>query len=341
MKNIKKILFIVSPLLCVLLLFLFFSAFIFYIASPVNSKDVNNIKVFSVENGERLRGVIQRLKKDGLIRSEIYSLAYAKWKHINVKTGIYDFSPSFSTAQILALLAKGGREELIKVTIPEGLTIKKTAAIFEKQNICSCADFVSACKNESIIKDTGLKIGTLEGFLFPDTYLISKKDNAESIVRIMVKNFFSKTISIPNFPQKKEELYNMLKLASIIEREYQMEKEAPIISGVFANRLRIHMPLQSCATVEYIITEIEGKPHPKRLFWDDIQIKNEYNTYIHQGLPPSPIANPGLISINAACNPEKTDYLYFRLVDAKEGRHAFSTNVADHNKIGNQYLLKH
>lgn len=157
---------------------------------------------------------------------------------------------------------------------------------------------------------------------------------------MMIKNFFSKVKTINNFPKDKKAIYDVVKLASIIEREYQLDSEAPTISGVFTNRLNINMPLQSCATVEYIITEIEGKPHPKRLFWEDIQVKNEYNTYVNQGLPPTPIANPGLISLSAACNPEKTNYLYFRLVDPKIGKHAFSTNVVDHNKIGNAYLLK-
>lgn len=99
------------------------------------------------------------------------------------------------------------------------------------------------------------------------------------------------------------------------------------------------MPLQSCATVEYIITEIQNRPHPKRLFWNDIEIKNEYNTYINYGLPPGPISNPGLTALNAACNPAKTDYIYFRLINAETGKHAFSKNFDDHAKAGNSFIL--
>jgi len=190
------------------------------------------------------------------------------------------------------------------------------------------------------LENLGFPFKTAEGFLFPDTYLLSKKDNAEKALKMMLKNFIAKTALIPNFPKDSKEIYKKVCLASIVEREYQLDEEAPIIAGVFTNRLNIKMPLQSCATVEYIITELQGKPHPKRLFWDDIQLENDYNTYIHQGLPPSPIANPGLVSLKAACNPQKTNYLYFRLIDAKVGRHAFSTNMKDHNKIGNVYLLK-
>lgn len=295
---------------------------------------------FNVEEGETLRHVIKRLKALDLIKSETYALLCAKWKKYNIKTGIYDFSHSFRTTEILNLLTKGGREELIKVTIPEGLTIKKTALVLEEKGVCKALDFIQSAKNISILNEFNIASKTAEGFLFPDTYLLSKKDNAQSIVRMMIKNFFLKAKKINNFPKDKNEIYKIVTLASIVEREYQVDEEASIISGVFTNRLNIKMPLQSCATVEYIITEIEGKPHPKRLFFEDIERKNEYNTYVHQGLPPTPIANPGFVSLSAACNPKKTNYLYFRLIDAKEGRHAFSTNVRDHNKIGNTYLLK-
>jgi len=313
----------------------------FYIASPVSSKDASQVREFTVESGESLKHVIARLKGERLIRSEFYALFYAKWKGYKVKTGIYDFSPAFSTNEIIRMLAKGGREESIKVTIPEGLTIKKTARLFEEAGVCKAEEFINiATQNTEILREFGFNFKNVEGFLFPDTYLLSKKDNAMSVIKMMIKNFFAKAKTIDNFPKDKEMLYDVVKLASIIEREYQLDSEAPTISGVFTNRLNIKMPLQSCATVEYIITEIEGKPHPKRLFWEDIQRKNEYNTYVNQGLPPTPIASPGLVSLKAACNPEKTNYLYFRLIDPKIGKHAFSTNVADHNKIGNVHLLK-
>lgn len=313
----------------------------FYIVSPVADKSASEVREFTVENGESLKHVITRLKDEGLIRSEIYALFYAKWKGYKVKTGIYDFSPALSTNEIIRMLAKGGREEVIKVTVPEGLTIKKTASLFEEAGVCSKEEFINiATKKADILKEFGLDFKNAEGFLFPDTYLFSKKDNAESAIKMMIKNFFAKAKTIDNFPKDKKMLYDVVKLASIVEREYQLDSEAPTISGVFTNRLKINMPLQSCATVEYIITEIEGKPHPKRLFWEDIQRKNEYNTYVNQGLPPTPIASPGLVSLSAACNPEKTNYLYFRLVDPKIGKHAFSTNVSDHNKIGNVHLLK-
>jgi hypothetical protein len=335
MKKIKLFLLFVSIFLLGVAIF-----FPKYLDSPVDSGKTDVVIEFKVEDGETLRGVIKRLKTESLIRSEIYTLSYAKWKKYNIKTGIYDFSPSFRTSEILAFLAKGGREESIKITIPEGLTIKKTAHLFATTGLFTSEDFIKVANDEILLENLGFPFKTAEGFLFPDTYLLSKKDNAEKALKMMLRNFIAKTALIPNFPKDSKEIYKKVCLASIVEREYQLDEEAPIIAGVFTNRLNIKMPLQSCATVEYIITELQGKPHPKRLFWDDIQLENDYNTYIHQGLPPSPIANPGLVSLKAACNPQKTNYLYFRLIDAKVGRHAFSTNMKDHNKIGNVYLLK-
>jgi UPF0755 protein len=119
-------------------------------------------------------------------------------------------------------------------------------------------------------------------------------------------------------------------MASIVEREYRSPDEAPVMAGVFYNRLKLRMRLQSCATVVYVITEIQGKPHPSRLFDKDIEIKDPYNTYTQRGLPPGPIASPGLTALNAAINPAETDYLYFRLVNQAEGRHYFSKTLDGH-----------
>ncbi|MGP1438708.1 MAG: endolytic transglycosylase MltG [Treponema sp.] len=332
----KKIIFL-SLFLLIFVILLFLPK---YLDSPINSREKDVTYEFIVEDGETLRHVVRRLKTENLIRSETYALAYAKWKKFNIKTGIYDFSRAFTTHEILELLMKGGREELVKVTIPEGLTITKTAHLFSETGLFTSEEFIKVANDENLLKECGFPFKTAEGFLFPDTYLLSKKDDAKSALKMMLRNFLLKTSSIANFPKDNAEIYKKVCLASIIEREYQLDEEAPIIAGVFTNRLNIKMPLQSCATVEYIITELQGKPHPKRLFWDDIQIENDYNTYVRQGLPPSPISNPGLVSLKAACNPQKTNYLYFRLIDAKVGRHAFSTNVRDHNKIGNVYLLK-
>jgi UPF0755 protein len=127
-------------------------------------------------------------------------------------------------------------------------------------------------------------------------------------------------------------------LASIVEREYRVDDEAPLMAGVFFNRLQIGMALQSCATVEYVITEIQGRPHPERLFDRDTEIRDPYNTYMNAGLPPGPICSPGMVALNAVFNPAESDYLYFRLIDPAAGRHYFSRTLDDHIQAGVFYV---
>jgi UPF0755 protein len=129
-------------------------------------------------------------------------------------------------------------------------------------------------------------------------------------------------------------LNDVIILASIIEREYRVEEEAPIMAGVFYNRIKINMSLESCATVEYIITEIQGKKHPTVLYYEDIEIKDPYNTYVNPGLPPGPISFPGKAALNAVFHPAQTDYLFFRLIDEKAGKHYFSKTLDAHIKAG-------
>jgi UPF0755 protein len=135
-----------------------------------------------------------------------------------------------------------------------------------------------------------------------------------------------------------DELNNMVILASIVEREYRRGEEAPLMAGVFSNRLGIGMALQSCATVEYIITEIQDRPHPEVLSTRDTEIRDPYNTYIRPGLPPGPICAPGKVALRAALFPEKSNFLYFRLVDEASGKHYFSRTLDDHIRAGRLYV---
>jgi UPF0755 protein len=129
-------------------------------------------------------------------------------------------------------------------------------------------------------------------------------------------------------------------IASIVEREYRVDEEAALMAGVFYNRLGIGMALQSCATVDYVITEIQGRPHPDVLYTRDIEIRDPYNTYIRPGLPPGPISFPGAVALNAAFFPAASEYLYFRLVDSAAGRHYFSKTLDDHIRAGVLYVKR-
>jgi UPF0755 protein len=158
----------------------------------------------------------------------------------------------------------------------------------------------------------------------------------------MADNFFSRVEKMDEriMSMSPEELNKLVILASIVEREYRLDEEAPLMAGVFKNRLDIGMALQSCATVEYVITEIQGKPHPEVLSTRDTEIRDPYNTYMRPGLPPGPIASPGAVALKAVLNPTKSDYLYFRLIEADSGRHYFSRTLDDHIKAGRLYTKR-
>ena len=156
----------------------------------------------------------------------------------------------------------------------------------------------------------------------------------------MVEHFFSELEAIlPDYKNlKRKTLHESIVLASIIEREYRLVDEAPLISSVFKNRMKYNIGLESCATLEYIITEIQGKPHPKIITLDDTKINSVYNTYKWAGLPPGPISNPGRVALSATFHSAETDFYYFVLKDPQSGSHYFSGDLAEHNQAKVFYL---
>jgi UPF0755 protein len=157
---------------------------------------------------------------------------------------------------------------------------------------------------------------------------------------MMVGTFFKRLAHI--YPQYTElnrnELFKKVIIASIVEREYRREDEAPVIASVFYNRLAIGQKLESCATVAYVLTDIKGRPHPERLTWADIKVSSPYNTYEYYGLPPGPIGNPGDTALIASFRPLKTSYRYFVLKDPATGRHEFSDTFQKHLSAKELYI---
>ena len=289
--------------------------------------------LFTVKRGSSVQAIARNLKTAGLIRSEYAAYAYFRFFGKSVKAGTYKLSAAMSLDSLYAYL-QTGKQELIKVTLPEGLTASKTAAILEERQVASAADFLAAMNNPALLQSYGISGTSAEGFLFPDTYFFSYNETADRVLKTLLDNFFSKIAEVPHFPTDPKQRYQTVILASIIEREYRVPEEAAKIAGVFSNRLKINMRLQSCATVEYILTEMQHRPHPERLLLKDLEIDHPYNTYKWGGLPPGPISNPGMTALYAACNPEKNDYLYFRLEDAGAGTHVFTKSLADHARAG-------
>jgi UPF0755 protein len=285
-----------------------------------------------VREGESAGSVGARLEDALLIRSGFLWNVVSRFDKGFIKQGVYLVTEPMPLTALYSLL-KTGREEMVRVTIPEGVTLSKMARILENAGIVTADDFLATAHDPAFLAEYHIPAASAEGYLFPDTYLFPQGYPAYLVAKTMVDTLFGKLEIIrgTDSDETAEALHQKITLASIVEREYRVDDEAPVMAGVFYNRLENGMRLQSCATVEYIITEIQGKPHPTRIFFSDLEIPDPYNTYRETGLPPGPIAAPGQVALYAAYHPDETPYLYFRLADANAGRHTFSRTFEDHN----------
>ncbi len=242
------------------------------------------------------------------------------------------------------------KPESVKITIPEGLTYKQIAKTFVKKGLAIEDKFDSAMKYEKYdydfvkqIKNVNDREFMLEGYLFPDTYEFAMNASEKTIVSVMLQNFNSK-LTKEHYKRAKElgmSMDEIITLASIIEREANTSNDRRLVSAVFHKRLKSKdttlKKLQSCATIQYVFLNTEGKVHEK-LTYEDTTISSPYNTYIHPGLPPGPICSPGIDSINAALYPdEDTDYMFF--IAKGDGTTKFTKNYAEHLKAMKEYGL--
>lgn len=328
-KSIKIILILISSLI------LAAAVTLFILLTPVTSSGSAYSRKIEVPSGTSVMGIAHQLKEGKLIKSEKLFYIFCRMsKTFALKSGVYTVKSDMKITEIMNILSSG-QQEYIKVSIPEGLTVTKIAARLEEHGVCKADEFKKSCKDPALLAEFGILNDSFEGFLFPDTYFFNPLMSGEAVVRQMVKTFYEKIKTIPGLEGKTpSELNYILTLASIVEREYRIDSEAKLISSVFTNRLKRNIGLYSCATIEYIITEIQGRPHPDVITYNDLKIDSPYNTYKWAGLPPAPISNPGLVALDAAANPAVTNYYFFRLVDANAGRHVFSKDFETHVNEG-------
>lgn len=334
-------------LLTILILLLAFvaGAFLFVksLANPVVKGESGRDVRIEIPDGMSVYKVSILLKNEGLIKSDKLFYYSARFPKINrflfpseeafdftLRSGIYHIQDNMNIVQIQRVLSSG-QQEYIKISIPEGYTISQIAEVLEEGGICAAESFKEICHNSTFQNLYGIPGDSVEGYLFPDTYFLIAGMDAKAVAKIMIDNFYSKIAEIPVLAEMNAaELFYAVRLASIVEREYAVEDEAPLIASVFKNRLKKNIGLYSCATIVYILTEIEGRPHPDRILISDTKIDNPYNTYKWAGLPPGAISNPGLVALKAVADTPKTNYYFFQVVDASEGRHIFTSNFEDH-----------
>lgn len=249
-----------------------------------------------------------------------------------VQAGEFILYKEMNNKEVVDIITSKDKFIKYRFTILEGHTVKDASRTLEKINLINEQEFSELNILSFSLPFLLERPSTLEGFLFPDTYIIPRVGINE-IVNIILSNFKEKVGSLVNDSPVVDELgfYKALILASIVEKEARVEEERPIIASVFYNRLKKGMLLQSCATINFVLKE------PKeRLTYEDLATDSPYNTYLHAGLPPTPIANPGLSSIKAAFYPSNTSYFYF--VHKGDGTHAFSRTLEEHNQAKRKYL---
>jgi UPF0755 protein len=314
--------------------------FFYFLNSPSPTIPAEG-RFFRVQKGETLSAIAARLKEEGLIRSPLLLkvLARVTGSELRYKSGYFRIRSDDSTVDIHTLLVSGYQEQ-IKVTIPEGWTLKKIAQHLEDKGVASRAAVLEAASSAQLLRSLRLPAGNLEGYLYPDTYYFPAGYPAEAVVEQMAANFFDhlKVIAPEAAELSPQKLHEKVIVASIVEREYRRAEEAPLIASVFYNRLRYNIGLESCATLEYIITDLEDRPHPGFLTAEDKRIDSPYNTYKWAGLPPGPISNPGRVALEAALRPASTRYFYFVLKNPESGAHFFSESLKQHNWAKYLYL---
>jgi UPF0755 protein len=310
----------------VLALIIFFICFEIYV--PINPGSHETI-TFTIEKGLGDEQIAGQLKEAGIIRSSSFFEFYVilSLKHHVLKAGEYNLSPNMSIHKIANKMAKGDiiRDKLV---IFEGWDTQDIANYLEEKGICKQDYFVSLTKKNYLEQFDFLsdkpKTANLEGYLFPDTYEIGKNVTCEEILDNLLANFDKKMTSEirDEIKKQKKSIYDVVTMASMIEKEVRTMEDKKIVSGILWKRIAIGMPLQLDSTVNYIT----GKSDPSVLI-KDTKIDSPYNTYKYYGLPKGPISNPGLNSILATLYPTKTNYWYY----LTDGKTIFSETLDQHN----------
>ncbi len=282
-----------------------------------------------VDEGDTLASVADKLEEAGVISSPtLFELkARLEGAATEIKPGEYQFEPGEDAGKILETLSTGDSVSAFEVAIPEGLTLTQTARTVEEQSAIPAEEFEAAAKKTdhgyAFLDDSAIE--TTEGFLFPKTYKFEKGADAPTVVDRLLEQYRVETKNL-DFARAKERLglteYQVVTIASLVEKESANPAERPLVASVIYNRIRANMPLQIDATIQYAL----GKPKEK-LTLADLEVGSPYNTYANPGLPPGPIANPGRESIEATLQPAQTDYLYYVLEAG--GEEHFFTNDYD------------
>lgn len=336
MKKSKKTTFVILIILIAIIVSLLFG--FLNLDRPLDSSDTAEVTIV-IPEGAGTSNIANILEENNLIDSAFKFKILSKVKGYDgeFKSGEYSLNKSMKPSEIAAVIIKGVSNQE-SFTIPEGFSIYKIGKMLEEKGICTMSEFESELETGNfdysfLPKDIDGK-DKYEGYLYPDTYNIAKNSNAHDVIKTCLDNYQDKyDKKIKKLVDKSgKSLKEIMTVASIVEREAVKSDERPLVAGVIYNRLNKNMKLQMCSTVQYILKE--DKPV---LSIADTEISSDYNTYINEGLPHGPICNPGMASIKAAANPEKTKYIYFVVSSKLDGSMEYSSDYDEFLKEKEKY----
>lgn len=292
-------------------------------------------KVITIEPGESPRQIATALWDHGLIRDRRLFVRYARWRGVDdqLKFGEYRLNTSLNTREVVDRLA-AGNVLTHRFTVREGATKRDIARELESLGLASAEDILALTEDETFLSQFGIPTGNAEGYLFPETYHVARGVPPEHLVELMLLEYQARTrpltddIATANYTP-----YELLTIASVIEKEALLESDMPLVSAVVHNRLEKDMLLQCDVTIRY---ELDN--YGQHLTRADLKIDSPYNSYKYKGLPPTPICNPGDAALRAAVRPAKADYLYF--VSMNNGAHIFSRTYAEHKSHVRRYQIE-
>ncbi len=289
-----------------------------------------------IREGLSTAEIADRLAEKDVIDSTLKFRLLARFRGYDdkLRPGAYTFNLGMTYDEVFAKLLTG-EKKLVQFTVPEGFGVKEIAERLYNLDLVDKEEFLQAAENFSpydYMKKRKNVFFASEGFLFPDTYTVENDVEIEEILDLMAENFDQKLTKEMRSQAAKMNLsiYDLITLASLVEREVRFAEDRPIVAQVFFKRLKLNMPLQTDATLQYLMNT------PKEdLTIADTEIDSPYNTYQHLGLPPGPIANPGIASIEAVLHPAETDYLYF--VADRNGHNHYANTYEEHLNLVNKY----
>lgn len=289
-----------------------------------------------IPRGASFDAILDSLEKADLVsdRASFRILTAAVGADNDLKSGTYKFQRGISQAKLLNALREGHSTVRVKVTFPEGVTIRRIASIAHEKAGIDSAGVVRLANDRKFLESIGLNASTAEGYLMPDTYFVYWGESPEALLKRMSGLFLEYYNSERKEKGKNLNLtpYEIIILASLVEGEARIDKDRPIVARLYLNRLEQGMKLDADPTIQYVIPG-----GPRRLLYEDLKYESPYNTYKYKGLPPTPINNPGRASIEATLNPPQHNYLYMVAKGDGSGAHTFSSTKAEHDRAVRDY----